>query len=475
MVLAPRGPWGGTLMALRLAVDNMTQLPDGGPLSYTLHVKGAVEIGRAQYLDWVLPDPAKVVSNKHCEIRWADGAYWLSDISTNGTFLNGSEDRLQGKARLKTGDRIAIGQYIIAVSIDDVEAPGQRSGGLPKAVGLGDLWNDAAAAPPIDAKLLRPQGKDSRPNDFINRVADLPWIDPAPPSPAPKTPAVPTGGEDDWLPRTTPSPTPTPPDAQGWAERGERLQPVPPVPVPIEKAAAIAMPLHDEAPSRPAPVAALPDPPPLPGPVARVEAEGAAVSGNEGAAVMARLARGLGLPETIFADRDAGTVAEEIGQLVQMVTVHLKALLEDRQQAKRALKVSNHTTIAAFENNALKFQPTAQHALAVMFGPPSEHYLDARRSLEEAFKDLAEHQLLTFSAMQRAVQVLEKELDPAAIEGSLEHEKGLAAIVGRSHARAWDAYVHRWADRTKYQGDGLHGAFMRDFTKCYDDLAKGNK
>jgi type VI secretion system protein ImpI len=109
-------------MALRFSIENETSLPDGGPLSVTVSGKRGLDIGRDQHLDWTLPDPTRTVSGKHCEVRFHDGAYWLHDVSTNGTFLNGSDRRLQGPHRLQNGDRLEIGHYIIAVAMDGEEA-----------------------------------------------------------------------------------------------------------------------------------------------------------------------------------------------------------------------------------------------------------------------------------------------------------------------------------------------------------------
>src|SRR3712207_3908491 len=110
-------------MVLRLSIENETSLPDGGPLSVTISGRRGLDIGRDQHLDWTLPDPSRTVSGKHCEIRFHDGGYWVHDVSTNGTYVNGSDRRLQGPHRLRNGDRIEIGHYIIAVSIDANEAP----------------------------------------------------------------------------------------------------------------------------------------------------------------------------------------------------------------------------------------------------------------------------------------------------------------------------------------------------------------
>jgi type VI secretion system protein ImpI len=82
-------------MALTLTIENESSLPDGGPLSVTASGGRGLDIGRDQHLDWALPDPSRAVSGRHCEIRFHDGGWWLRDISTNGTFVNGGEHRVQ--------------------------------------------------------------------------------------------------------------------------------------------------------------------------------------------------------------------------------------------------------------------------------------------------------------------------------------------------------------------------------------------
>src|SRR5512133_349542 len=95
----------------------MDRLPDGGPLSIEVTGRRGIDIGRDQHLDWSLPDPSRTVSGKPCEIRWQAGGYWLNDVSTNGTYVNGAEGRVQSPYRLRNGDRVEIGHYIIAVAL----------------------------------------------------------------------------------------------------------------------------------------------------------------------------------------------------------------------------------------------------------------------------------------------------------------------------------------------------------------------
>ena len=105
-------------MTLRLSIENVDRLPDGGPIR--IEVKGrGLDLGRDSHLDWTLPDPGRSISGKHCEIRYRDGGYWLHDVSTNGTFVNGAEYRLDAPHLLRNGDRLSIGPYIIAVAVEE--------------------------------------------------------------------------------------------------------------------------------------------------------------------------------------------------------------------------------------------------------------------------------------------------------------------------------------------------------------------
>ena len=91
-----------------------------------------------------------------------DGGYWLHDVSTNGTFLNGADQRMRGPHRLRNGDRFIIGQYIILAVLDAEDAEARGCASQPAAStasGGADTGicgpTRAAVAPPIDPKQLR--------------------------------------------------------------------------------------------------------------------------------------------------------------------------------------------------------------------------------------------------------------------------------------------------------------------------------
>src|SRR3981081_2001335 len=180
-------------MTLTLHIENETSLPDGGPLSVSIKGKRGLDIGRDPYLDWTLPDPSRFISGRHCEVRWHDGASWLHDISTNGTFMNGSEGRLKAPHRLRNGDRFVIGQYVIAATLLEDEIV-EANEAAPARASAGDeaLWGAMPnAAAPIDPQQLKaPRAAASVRADFLDWAIDVPvpTARQAPPAPAPATP-----------------------------------------------------------------------------------------------------------------------------------------------------------------------------------------------------------------------------------------------------------------------------------------------
>jgi len=78
-------------------------------------------IGRNHENDWAIPDPQRFLSGVHCRIHKDGDKYLITDTSTNGVFLNGSEDRLSKNepVDLEAGDRFRIGDYEFEVLIED--------------------------------------------------------------------------------------------------------------------------------------------------------------------------------------------------------------------------------------------------------------------------------------------------------------------------------------------------------------------
>lgn len=119
-------------MKLTMEVISDQQASMGDDRSYTCDESGG-SIGRGCGNTWVLPDPDHYVSSRHAEIRFSDGRFGVTDISTNGVFVNGAAAPLgrDRQAVLSDGDRLVVGEYEIAVRLQDgiVRAPAPASAG----------------------------------------------------------------------------------------------------------------------------------------------------------------------------------------------------------------------------------------------------------------------------------------------------------------------------------------------------------
>ncbi|SFE28388.1 type VI secretion system-associated FHA domain protein [Roseivivax sediminis] len=157
-------------MTLTLRIEGHDELDNGSPASVVVSRSG-LSAGRRRTMDWVLPDPERHISGHHFDIGFAEGAYWLTDLSTNGTFLAGQAQRIDGAHRLCDGDRLIVGRYAIAVSV--VGAAREKAALRPSDIGP-TPWPGEEEA------------------DWASRAAARPARpDPTPPEPAPSMAARP--------------------------------------------------------------------------------------------------------------------------------------------------------------------------------------------------------------------------------------------------------------------------------------------
>ena len=82
---------------------------------------GEYVLGRGAECDWVLRDPERVLSKRHCTVEFLAGDWQVRDLSTNGTFVNSAADPV-GRDRIRSlrdGDRLRLGAYEIECRVED--------------------------------------------------------------------------------------------------------------------------------------------------------------------------------------------------------------------------------------------------------------------------------------------------------------------------------------------------------------------
>lgn len=449
---------------LTLRIENFDRLPDGGPIVYRADRRG-FDFGRAQYLDWTLPDPSLFISSKHCEIRFHNGGYWLHDVSSNGTVVNKSDRRVQSPYLLANGDELQVGDYIISVSISGLESqePRQAAQSRGSAIPGGEVWAATSEPlPPISRKdLMPPVQKPSRAADFLNSVADVPppsrspdWADPAP-ARAPPDPWASTGFSHNPPPPDPPRQAAPLPDWSTPSQIQRNGQSMAALAREMSFAPAAPVKRPDEAVVTPPTPAPPPDAGPAPDAVrARIERE-----------FIQRFAAGAGISETVLAGRSSAELAHELGQIMRIVCANLMQLLSARAAAKTLARTGDRTLIQSRDNNPLKFMPTPDEALRVILGPHSGSYLDGRQTFEHSFADLQAHELATFAAMQQALIQLLEDVTPESIEKAGGGAK--KSLLGTNKGKLWDLFVERWKAKAARQENGMLDAFLDIFAAFY--------
>jgi len=490
-------------MMLTFTIENVTNLPDGGPLSFSVSGKRGFDLGRDTHLDWTLPDPEYVISGKHCEVRFYDDAYWLHDLSRNGTFINGSQTRMVEPYRLRNGDRLVIGRYIVAVKVEGANEQQLPIAGS-KPASSSEWWSsEGEIAPPIDPRDLKMHAPQPRQPDFLDWAVkpqgfmpdpnaqreplpgwqeDDNWISAAPPlKDQPETPSR--------FPSAPSAPPPQPPEPPAApvpsvkADAGEPAKNIADIIRAEAQAAALAQSRveaarqasqtaddgsHDDKTlARPRPPARGADTDRSAQPVTPA-APRRPVNSGQASGFVQRFAEAAGIPQEALSQCDPDELAAILGGLMREISGDVMQLLRARYEAKRLARSADQTMIEAKANNPLKFSPTPQDALAVMFGPPTAQYLNAAPAFRQAFDDLKSHQIATLSAMQGAVSMLVEDLDPVQIEADAKSEGGLGTMLSSRKARMWDTFVARWNAKAHLHENGLLGAFMFYFPQCYD-------
>jgi len=171
---------------MKLRLSRLSTIEDQG--AFASHQDSSHEftelggtLGRSSHNDWVIPDPTRVVSGTHARFDFLDGQFWLTDTSTNGVYVNGSDVALGrgNRVPLATGDWFQIGDFAIAVIIDDESLGHDSTGQFDKAYrpaqvdSLGD-GTTIVNAGPLDQKQPYTRAAQSHPKSV--RLIGFPMV-----------------------------------------------------------------------------------------------------------------------------------------------------------------------------------------------------------------------------------------------------------------------------------------------------------
>jgi type VI secretion system protein len=135
-------------MSLSLKITSYQRLTPSQQSIYQA-TSDSFTIGRNKENDWAIPDPQRFLSGVHCRIHKEGAEYLITDTSTNGVFLNGSEQRLtrNDPVALQPGDKFRIGDYEFEVLIQDESLAGNPFASDAETMIGADPFDDPFSAP----------------------------------------------------------------------------------------------------------------------------------------------------------------------------------------------------------------------------------------------------------------------------------------------------------------------------------------
>ncbi len=405
--------------------------------SRRVYFGGGLSIGRGDDADWQIDDPDMFVSRKHCVISDEGGVPTVTDASRGGLFVDGASQPLGpgNSVALEHDMRLRLGDFVIRVEMEDA---GPKTA-APKSHGGAFSFEFAPAKEPEERRdrpkdLPAPFGlrTDNRPTDREEKPVRPPRPlddnDPFALDLAPRRADPPR--QDDGPSRSAgdyfssagqPAPDPTPPPA-------------------------------DHAPDPPAPAA-----PPTPAATA------------DDRALREAFFRGLGLDAARHPADDPLAEMEEIGRRFRALTDGLVHLLRTRAQEKQKVRVAQ-TMIGSANVNPLKFAVGTDDAVQALLSSRGDGYLPPDAAIDEAYRDLADHQVRTWSALQTALRRMIDRFDPQELERELEAAGLLETLLagGRS-AKLWQLYEERYRDIARSAEERFLGEVGSDFRDAYED------
>ncbi|WP_417502093.1 type VI secretion system-associated FHA domain protein TagH [Marinobacter sp.] len=394
-------------MLLELKVTSYQRLSPSVTGQKTVEPNNVIVIGRATDCDWHLPDPLKVLSSRHAEIRFSGGHYTVTDISTNGVFLNGEASAI-GRGNtvvIKSGDCLRLGDFevvasIVATATEQVEPDFSKS--LEKK--------------PLENKPLESQLEQSSPIQAGRSESPLNSsrvVDDSPAAGAFGDFLAAGLGERVMADSHVPMQEPAIPGEWHWGQGSEQ---------PQGAATEQGMPVSSPAPRDHAPAA----------PSQQIDA-------------LTALAEGLGLPSEKL--EGAGpAVYRDLGSLTRVLLDRLLDMIHMRARQKQQLRVAQ-TLFQRSENNPLKFSATPQDALDSLLIRPHAANLGPVDAVNKAFDDLFSHEQALLKGVESVVQDLLADTPNATgtknTTGLFARRKALETITRH---RAWQREVYGSTD-----------------------------
>lgn len=452
-------------MSLCLTITSYHKITPGQVPEKSLD-NGVMAIGRSQENDWVLPDPERLVSSRHCVIQYKDGRYYLTDNSTNGVELVNAGIRLRrgNSEPLADGELIRIGEYEIRARIDlEMKQTDSSFIGGDSSNGFDALMKrQERVSPALVEALPAAHFQGDAAQDTFPDLFD--FLSPSSVPPATRSDHVPVERHD-FRPPTPQSPP------------GTKTEPA------VVSAAGVIPEDWDLLADRPVTASAMPVAPPavpaqlatqdpaapdVASPSVSVAAQAVAASNADQGDLLQAFLRGAGLDQLRIETHQARAQMESIGRSYRLMVEGMIDVLRARSSLKGEFRMQQ-TTIGPVENNPLKFAPNADEALLLLLRHGTQAFMPPDRAIADSFDDLRAHQLAVMAGVEAAIKALLKRFEPAQLEARMGKPGALSNLFGSRQAQYWQQFTELYSQISHEAEEDFQVLFGREFSRAYEE------
>ena len=479
------------LMELRVVSAHQSHLKDKASIEFEGDL---LSIGRSSDNHWVLPDENLHLSGKHCIINRKNDQYVLTDLSTNGVFIDSQELPL-GRGRsavLKHGTMIRMGDYRIAVSIDQPNANSSYAElhpttepvvarGVKKGLEavLADKKPLATTSTLSSAKVsssLKTVSDHLSPEcssislaspKLESATSDHEGVTPLFTSQSDQLPPKTLLPEDWYLASDEKKDVKSPSisgDEQAYDEIEDRVV------TDLTKSSLDELPekkMNLDVQAKPSVV-----------PISKEEAfaerntlEGEHRSNSE---ILKKILIAADMDPSLI--KNESDLAEKIGELLKNFSNGMIKALSTRSLVKGEFRLQQ-TMIQPTDNNPFKFSPTGREALSIVLFADSQAYQTGEEAVLDSYTDIQAHQLAMMSGVQEALFKLLAKVDPDVLEEKfLRKPRHFQGVPGLKKVNFWEEYKDFYEELKASMSDDLQGFFIKEFGTAYEEqLEKINR
>ncbi len=459
-------------------------------------------IGRGTENYWVLNDPECFLSSQHSQISFENGVYVLTDLSTNGTFLNGSREPMGkgNQVQLQDGDEIELSDYKFRINIWQSES-GQASTNSPfsepepQNFEYGDPFATAELPSEVSSiePLLSPIPEETDPLAALDNVKQSfnSKFDSAPSNTNLFTSNINSHSDQsdiinqaiDW-PNSTPDAGLIP---ENWYNVEEQSgdaaitnEPSEPVQVTTQSQNEINQ------------VSALQDA------NNKLRYENKKIkelqeendklknelntikqrfidlqkrtSSLKNAIVDTTMITAMGLTGHKLDKQQVIEINQLVGEMVRETVAGMMQVLSARSSIKNEFRM-NVTTIQPVENNPLKFSANVDDALENMFLKKGSSYKKPVEAIQDGFHGIGEHQVAILAGIRAAFKGTIERFEPYSLESRFERQNKsyLDVMPVMKKAKNWEQFIFYYNDLVQDLDNSFQYLFGDEFVQAYED------